>query len=156
MSISLQGCVEWRRTAPYHVQLELERETEPLHPPREVQIQGRVVRIFRSDGRLGSGDRVAFSLWVCQPGDEPTGPAYIYFEHFIRANYMEVYLSGNPPACTLAGYELAVIDTPSEQPTMTVQQLEELAGLVSTKAQSLLKKKPWWRRVLGKVVDRDT
>jgi hypothetical protein len=73
MAIPLAGRVEWRMRAPYHVQLELETKSDPVRIPSEVVLKGRVLRVFRSDGRLGPGDRVAFKLWVCKPGDEPTG-----------------------------------------------------------------------------------
>ena|SRR5882724_6765289 len=117
-------------TALYHVQLQLERKSEPSRVPSEIVLQGRVVRVFRGDGRLGPGDRVAFKLWVCQPGDEPTGPAFIYYGPFMQATHVEAYLHGKPPDCELAGYEFAVISAPSEQPSMTVGQLQELAGMV--------------------------
>jgi hypothetical protein len=72
------------------------------------------------------GDRVAFPLWVCDAGDEPTGPAYIHRDHFMAARYMEVYLYGDPPECKLAAYEFGVIRAPSEEPTLTARELEEL------------------------------
>jgi hypothetical protein len=154
MTIPWQSRVAFRRTAPYHVQLELERGTGPLSLPTRVNVQGHVVRAFRTDGRLGPGDPVAFRLWVCQAGDEPEGPAYIHFEPFSKARYMEAYLSGNPPDCRLAGYELAVIDAPSEQPSMSAEQLEEWIDLIRTGAQSILKKKPWWKGVLERAWTR--
>jgi len=72
------------------------------------------------------GDRVAFALYVCRAGDEPTGPAYIYCDDFKAARYMEAYLFGDPPECKLAAYEFNVIRTPSDEPTLTSRQLEKL------------------------------
>jgi hypothetical protein len=156
MSIPLEGRVEWRVTAPYHVQLQLERRSEPLRVPSEVVLRGRVVRVFRSDGRLGPGDWVAFKLWVCQPGDEPTGPPFIYHQPFMQASYVEAYLHGEPPDCELAGYEFAVISAPSEEPSLTVGQLKELASLALGPTQlEALQKKPWWKRLLSKRADRE-
>jgi hypothetical protein len=55
----------------------------------EAQIVGTVVRVFRTDGQLTEGGRVTFAIWVCQPGDEPTGPAYIYGDDLAKAFFME-------------------------------------------------------------------
>src|SRR5262245_48401413 len=74
--IALEGRLEWRLTAPFHVQLQLQLEM-PLSIPivsGDVQVQGRVVRVFRTDGRLALGDRVGSVIFACNPGDEPTGP----------------------------------------------------------------------------------
>ena len=63
------------RWPPFHVQLELNKREEMPRTPGKRRLQGRV---FRTDGRLAVGDEIAFSLWVCRKGDEPTGQAYIY------------------------------------------------------------------------------
>src|SRR4051812_24056601 len=97
MVMGLEGRIKWRMTAPYHVQLHLDEKAEPLKIPSEFRVRGSVVHIFRSDGRLGPGDCVAFSIWVCRPGDEPTGLAFIYYEPLMRATHIEAYLHGNPP-----------------------------------------------------------
>ena len=95
--IALEGRLQWRKTAPFHIQIELQKRSMPFRVPSPVDIPGRVVRVFRTDGRLAEGDQVAFVLWVCRPGDEPTGPAYVYHDDFIQATHMEVYLYGSPP-----------------------------------------------------------
>ncbi len=128
MAISLSGRLHWRRMAPFHVQLELHKASGPLRSLDRIEVQSRVVRVFRSDGRLGLGDNVTFKLWVCRPGDEPTGPAYIYEDEFVRATHMEIYLDGDPPKCKVAAYEFSVIDAPSDQPTLTVKELEDMVA----------------------------
>lgn len=125
--MGLEGRINARTTAPYHVQLQLEGKSAPSRSPSEVVLQGRVVRIFRGDGRLGSGDCVAFKLWVCQPGDAPTGPAFIYYEAFMQATHIEAYLYGTPPNCQLAAHEFEALNGPTDEPMMTVAQLQELA-----------------------------
>src|SRR5262249_47562226 len=102
MAMGLEGRLKGRRTAPFHVQLALEKPHDIQRVAGEIQVQGRAVRVFRTDGRLAVGDRVAFALWACDPRDEPTGPAFIYFDQFTTAKYMEAYLYGDPPACKLA------------------------------------------------------
>jgi hypothetical protein len=147
MAIPLEGRLKARQTAPFHVQLELEQSHDIQSVAGDIQVQGRAVRVFRTDGRLEVGTRVAFALWVCDPRDEPTGPAYIYFDDFRTAKYMEAYLYGDPPGCKLAGYEFSVIRAPSEQPTLTPRELEELSGQFGN-SRAVLPKVPkagrWW------------
>ena len=113
----------------------------------ETRVQGQAIRVFRTDGRLAVGDRVAFRLWVCREGDIPTGPAYIYYDAFVEATYLEAYLHGTPPECELAAYEFRVIDAPSDEPTLTVEELEgmlaqfERAGHTPRKHKG----KRWWQ-----------
>jgi hypothetical protein len=126
MAISLEGRLEWRRTAPFHVQLELEKPQDIQPVSGDILVQGRTVRVFRTDGRLAVGDRCAFALWACRAGDEPTGPAFIYYEDFLTASYVDAYLHGNPPECKLAGYEFTLIRAPSDEPILTTRELEVL------------------------------
>lgn len=113
----------------------------------ERQIHGHAVRVFRTDGRLGVGESVTFALWVCRPGDEPTGPAYIYCDDFKAANYMEAYLYGDPPACKLAAYEFNVIRAPSDEPTLTQRELEESLEQGNARVARLRMRTVtrWWR-----------
>ena len=123
--ISLEGRLQWRKVAPFHLQIEVEKLHAEIRVPGTIEIPGRVVRVFRTNGRLALGDHVAFMLWVCRPGEEPTGPAYVYYDDFIHANHMEVYLHGSPPKCELAAYEFSILDGASDEPTMSAAQLEE-------------------------------
>jgi len=148
MAIALEGRLKWRITAPYHVQLQLDQEAEPLRVPSTILVQGTVVRVFRSDSRLRCGDRVGFKIWVCQPGDEPTGPAFVYYDQFMQASHVEAYLHGDPPNCELAAYEFALISAPTDQPTMSVAQLQELANSsVPTPRQPVPQNTSWWGRI---------
>ncbi len=112
--------------------------------PSKVRVEGCVVRVFRSDGRLALGDYVAFKLWVCRRGDEPTGPAYVYYEDFIGATHMEAYLHGNPPECELAAYEFTILNAPSDEPSMNVGQLEGLLAGFEKRSLGTPKPRRWW------------
>jgi hypothetical protein len=63
--------IMWRVKAPFHVQLKLQKEPPPQLAPRESNIRGAVVRVFRGDGRLRVGDQVEFKLWICEPSEVP-------------------------------------------------------------------------------------
>ena len=148
MAIPIQGQLFARQTAPFHVQLELAKSQDMSIQSDEVRVQGRVVRVFRTDGRLARGDQVAFRLWVCLEGREPTGPAYIYYDDFVRMAYVEAYLDGDPPECRLAAYEFRPISTPTEEPMLTADDLEKLLGPeggigASTSGTPTVKR--WWQ-----------
>jgi hypothetical protein len=128
MAIPLEGRLMWRREAPFHLQLALDKTRSAEQVIGQTQVQGEVARVFRTDGRLSEGDCITFPLWVCRAGDEPTGPAYIYHDEFVKAAFVEAYLYGSPPACELAAYEFHVIDAPTERPTLTPGELEALLG----------------------------
>lgn len=148
MAIPLEGRLKVRLTAPFHVQVELEKWQNIQRVAGDIEVRGRVVRVFRTDGRLTVGDPVAFTLWACDAGDEPTGPAYIYFDDLMPASYVEAYLYGDPPKCDLGAYEFSVIPAPSDEPTLTPRELEGLlAQLVNPRvvAQTVLKATDWWR-----------
>ena len=124
--IALEGRLKWRQIAPFHVQLQLEKLLSTPRVAGDVQVQGSAVRVFRTDGRLALRDRVGFVIFACNPGDEPTGPAYIYVDDLTKAQYMEVYLYGDPPECKLAAYEFTVVGGPSDEPLLTPHDLEVL------------------------------
>ena len=148
MAIPLEGRLKSRQTAPFHIQLELEKPQDIHTVSGDVQVHGRAVRVFRTDGRVAVGDRLGFALWVCRAGDEPTGPAYIYYDDFTTANFMEAYLYGDPPECKLAAYEFNVIRTPSDEPTLTPHELEEVPEQVGNAPVGRLrirKTTRWWR-----------
>ena len=111
-----------RRNAPFHVQVELtDLPTDP--PENYVRIGGAVVRVFRSDGTLNFGDSVSFEVWVCSRGKEPTGPRYVYHQDLVGMGHVEAYLDGKPPDCGFVGYEYTLVPGPSEQPTLTLGEL---------------------------------
>ena len=142
--------------APFHVQFQLEKPTEISEGLSRIVVQGMVVRVFRGIDELEPGDHVGFEIWVCQPGDEPTGPAFIYRYVLERASYAEAFLCGKPPHCSLAGYELAVIDTPTDEPTLTVKQLEGLIFSTSTPVKGQPTPKKWWQRIFRNPVSRNS
>jgi len=148
MAIPFEGRLEVRLTAPFHVQIELEKWQNIQGVAGDTEVRGRVVRVFRTDGRLPVGDPVAFTLWACDPGDEPTGPAYIYFDDLMTASYVEAYLYGDPPKCKLGAYEFGVIPAPSDEPTLTARELEGLLARFANPrvvAQKVLSATNWWQ-----------
>ena len=149
--MGVEGRLSARRSAPFHVQLELATLPTPRMPTR-VHIEGRVVRIFRGDASLQLGAHVSFPLWICERGDEPTGPAYVYYKELSSASHMEAYLYGTPSQCDLAAYEFVLLDRASSEASMGVQDLEKLLepeGLINSLSESRAPQTKWyqiWRR----------
>jgi hypothetical protein len=146
MAISVQGRLAARREAPFHIQMAVEARSVMRG---EAQIAGKVVRVFRTDGRLEEGDAITWAIWVCRPGDEPTGPAYIYADDLERVSFIEAYLRGTPPACDLAAYEFTLIDAPTERAVLSPAELEELMKDPSPRQEAVMPASPnrvkWWQ-----------
>jgi hypothetical protein len=140
MSIDIMQRLKARREAQFHVQVELESIPSNILTPSEVSLLGRVIRIFRSDGRLGLRDEVAFTIRVCKTGDEiRPGSSYLLYDELIGATHIEVYLNGNPPHCEIPIDEFMILEAPSAEPRMAVSELEELI------ASREGKRKIWWQ-----------
>jgi hypothetical protein len=141
MTMGLEGRLKARREAPLHVQLQL-TSVPPECPNHEVAIEGRIVTVFRGQALAAAGAVVEFPIWVCRPGDEPTGPAYVYHDTLVAATYMELYLYGSPPKCQLAAYEFVVIASSSATPVLSAEDLQQVESPSIRREQAVLKK--WW------------
>jgi hypothetical protein len=143
MSIPFEGRVHARRTAPFHVQLELTHVPADC-PNDEVDIEGCVVRVFRGDALLQLGDVVSFRIWVVRNGGEPTGPAFVYYDALVMASHVEAYLRGTPPRCELAAYEFTLLHAPTSTSEMTEHDLEQTYSGVVPHAPATGRNARWW------------
>jgi hypothetical protein len=144
MAVDAIARIKARREAPFHVQIQVNSIPPEFSTPAEVLVEGRIVSVFRSDGRLMVGDRVSFAVRVCREGEEtPPGPAYLAHEELVRATHIEAYLTGNPPHCEIPLEEYEVFTGFRAGPNMTVAQLESLPagrpGSISTRERK------WWQ-----------
>jgi hypothetical protein len=164
MALHPEAHIDARKSAPFHVQIELEKTLEMLrHPARQtwLLVQGRVVRVFRSSGELKVGDRIVLNIHVREPGMLQFGPANIDHDDFVNARYFETYLEGRPPRYRLAAYEIAVLDAPTDQPTLTVaqaeEQLENLRKYLATiSPEEKNRRREQWLKFIGSVNDPDS
>jgi hypothetical protein len=108
-----------RLHAAYHVQMELEKVP---NKPGKGQVSGRVVRIFRGTPRLRLGDTVEFEVWAARKQHELQdvliGVAYLEFDALRHARYVEVFLDGEPPNCTVPEAQHKIIESPSDAPAI--------------------------------------
>ena len=117
MAVPHIGRLAARLRARFHAQVQVEHKAGTHQTPGAVPVKGRVVRVFRSGGALKVGDEVQFSVHVYRPGDDIwEGPAFMRYDTFMQAKYMEVYLNGNPPQCEVALDECVTIEAPSRRP----------------------------------------
>jgi hypothetical protein len=107
-----------RDTAQYHVQVELAGVPADVSTPGDVRVHARVLHVFRGRKGLRPGALVMFSISVNREGDAiPCGGAiWTHYEHLLKAKYMEVFLNGEPPECTVALWQSAIIDSASAKP----------------------------------------
>jgi hypothetical protein len=119
--------------------VKIEKIPVDFQTPAEVLVEGPVIRVFRSDGNLKPGDWVSFKVNVCREGDEILliGPTYTFYDNFVAASYVEAYLNGAPPQCEVPLDEWAPLETPSEEPRLTVEELEHLV-------KATKRKRKWW------------
>jgi hypothetical protein len=142
--IGLKGRLAARRNAPIHVHLELVKFSARPRMPSEVQIEGMVVRVFRGDASLQP------ELLYCFPhgsarGETSLPAAYVYYKDLVAASHMEVYLYGTPPHCNIAVYEYVLLNGPSLDARMSVEELEDLMELSAGAPQPLRQTKKWWQ-----------
>jgi hypothetical protein len=85
--------------------------------PFKVSIKARVVGIFRSDKSLRLGDLVNFNVIAIQPDECPDSivPKTIKYSKLLEAQYMEIFLNGQPPNCYIPSIgELSILKEPAE------------------------------------------
>lgn len=122
----LETYLRARRSAPYHVQVELVEAPRELPELGHVRISARVVRVFRGSSRLRAGDGVAFELSVCNRGAHapPGGTWWTPAEKLAKARFMEVFLEGALPTCQVSLWQSQIVEVPSRRPQMGLWKLE--------------------------------
>lgn len=125
MAVTTIQRLQARRDARFHVQLEIDAVGDPPRDAGPVTIRGHVIRVFRGEGRLPSGSPLEVGVLACR-GDVhvPPGLAYLSYDALVQARYIEAFLDGEPPHCSVALDECQLVDAPSEVPVMTVAELE--------------------------------
>jgi len=139
MAVPLAGHLQARKNARFHVQVKIGKIPTDIQTPAQVLVEGVVVQVFRSDGSLGLGDRVGFLVWVCREGDHvPLGPVCGFLDRLASATHIEVYLNGAPPRCEVALDEWLPLETASDEPRLTVEDLERQIR------EARKRKRGWW------------
>ncbi len=114
-----------RVEAKFHVQVKVLHVEAVAATPAQVRVDAEVVRVFRGQPSLQPGDRVHFTVSVLQ-GDEPWdripvgGTLWTNYPALQATRFLEVFLDGAPPACEIRLWQHALLDAPTDQPTMHI------------------------------------
>jgi hypothetical protein len=132
-----------RRSALFHVQVELKKVPDELPEKGYVFVEANVGRVFRTNGQLKIGDPVRFDVNVIHKNAprHPGGAWYIDSDALACARFMEVFLNGTPPECPVALWQTRIIDAFSDLPQMELYQANSYS----------LYRAPWIWRVKAKL-----
>lgn len=113
-----------RRNAAFHLQVELIELLPIIKTPCNVKVNAQVVTVFRAPSSLCLGDRVAFTVAVTRPSDDPGhipygGQIWTNYDDLVAARFMEVFLDGDPPELNIALWQSKLIDSVSITPVMS-------------------------------------
>lgn len=105
---------EARRSAPNHVQIEIDDVASPSGGMGACSVEGRIVRVFKGD--LAPGAELHFDVSCYDYGTIPSGPTlWTDYDALNDAKYLEAFMSGDvSPRIALDQVEivLAPRDTP--------------------------------------------
>lgn len=110
-----------RKNALLHIQIELDPIDLKIEE-RELNfsITGKIVRIFRGNQICQLEKFINFDIAVCS-SDAPvlmSGILWLNYSDLLDRKYLEVYLDGKPPNCSVALFQYKSIEAPTEQPVM--------------------------------------
>ncbi len=105
---------EARRSAPNHVQIEIDDVSGPSGGMGACAVKGKVVRVFRGD--LASGTRLRFDVSCYDYGKIPSGPTlWTDYDALGDAKYLEAFMSGDA-APKIALDQVEIILEPRDVP----------------------------------------
>jgi hypothetical protein len=107
-----------RKYARLHVQIELDPLGKKVEKACEnFPITGKIVRVFRGQRICQVGNSVKFDVAVLNSLEVPcSGILWLHYSDLLCNRYMEAYLNGKPPKCSVAMYQYKLIEAPSEYP----------------------------------------
>jgi hypothetical protein len=112
-----------RRTAEFHGQVRILKVEIPKRTPAHVLVQAEIVHTFRGPTTYAPGAFVRFRVSVLK-GDEPLdripigGTIWKNLNDLVGAEFIEVFLNGEPPDCEVDLWQSAIISEPSSSPDL--------------------------------------
>lgn len=120
-----------RLYAPCHVQVELIGPHFAAKTPANLQLDAKVMRIFRSDGQIKAGDEIKLLVSVRRPTDElcagqdPLAPR-LDADLFAAARFVEAFVKRWPSEYRVSRDQIDIIPAISDMPYMRVPAESEL------------------------------
>ncbi len=112
-----------RTEADFHGQVRIRHVEEGANTPGQVRIDAIVVRVFGGSCKYPSNSKLNFKVSVLA-GKEPVamiplgGTLWLNYGELRRADYLEVFLSGDSNECSVALWQVWSIAAPIDHPTM--------------------------------------
>lgn len=123
---------EARRSAPNHVQIEIEDVSGPSGGMGPCEVEGRVVNVFR--GTLTPGARLDFTVSCYDYGEIPAGPTlWTDYDALKDAKYLEAFMSADAQP-RIALDQVEIIMSPRDRPYCDSETLYCESVGVSSKA----------------------
>ena len=109
-----EAYLEVRKTARYHLHLEILTVSLPASTPGMARVIARVETILRGDDSLSRGSRIAIELGIARKGDPlPESPdIWILIEKVKPGLWLEAYLNGEPPNYLIVSSQVSPIEAP--------------------------------------------
>jgi len=114
-----------RRTARFHVQVQIREVQLPSEYPGEARVVALVDQVFRGNDHLACGEQIKFRLSVIEHLDQmqTDGTMWVLAHRVVAGQLLEVFLNGAPPDCEVALWQSALIERVSLEPQMTLDEL---------------------------------
>ena len=98
--------------------------TLPSTFPGEAKVRARVGAVFRGKDSLPKGSTIEFEVSVLRSMDEmPTGPVcWMLAECLREGRWLEAFLNGHPPHCSVAMWQSEPIDGPTPEPRISLAE----------------------------------
>ena len=126
MSIRGDFIAQAQYESQYHLQVELDKncrandaDFRSNHEGR-LGVRGKVMRIFRGDRELSLGDVVTFNVSIRKEEIPLYGSRTIWAKQFDEAEFMEVFLDGEPPDLQVAQDCFYLIAEITPEPTVSI------------------------------------
>lgn len=105
---------EARRSAPNHVQIEIDDVSGPRGGMGACDVKGKIVRVFKGD--LAPGAKLRFDVSCYDYGAIPSGPTlWTDYDALSDAKYLEAFMSGDTKP-RIALDQVEIILEPRDQP----------------------------------------
>jgi hypothetical protein len=131
MALPPSAHLDARLRAPYHVQVE--RDITPVAygalDRDSLELQWRVTRVFRGDGRLRTGDVLRFAVKLHRGGAAPDDSPRFRLPDLATLHFAEAFLEGTPPDMRVTAGQLRPISVCSDRPQMDVSTEPEIESM---------------------------
>ena len=96
--------------------------TPTVDTPSEISVRAKVVQVFRARKPIDPGDAIKFGVAVSRPSDDipAGGTLWVDYDSLASHRFMEVFLNGDPPNCTVALWQYQLLDSPTAKPKIVV------------------------------------